>query len=75
MELKTKILEMLEKIPLCLQKELLHYEKYHQEKYHQENLIQDNSTIRSQIDRLKHICDESFNNIKEIFFLSWFMTG
>jgi hypothetical protein len=53
MELKTKIWETVEKMPVSLQTELLHYAEYLQEKYHQENSIQDNSIVKSRIGILK----------------------
>lgn len=70
MELKTKIWQTVEKMPVSLQAELLHYAEYLQEKYHQENTIQDNSIIKSQIDRLKDTCEESLEDIKEEDFFS-----
>ncbi len=48
MELKAKILETVEKMPVSLQTELLHYAEYLQEKYHQEN-----STVKNRIGILK----------------------
>lgn len=47
MELKTKIWETVEKMPVSLQAELLHYAEYLQEKYDQENSTQNNSIIKS----------------------------
>ena len=71
MELKTKIWQTVEKMPVSLQAELLHYAEYLQEKYHQENTIQDNSIIKSQIDKLKDTCEESLEDIKEEDFFSF----
>lgn len=78
MELKTKILETVEKMPVSLQAELLHYAEYLQEKYHQENSIQDNSTVKSRVGILKDTFvlplpddfDESLEDIKEEDFFS-----
>lgn len=53
MELKTKIWETVEKMPVSLQAELLHYAEYLQEKYHQENPIQENSLVKRRIGILK----------------------
>lgn len=69
MELKTKIWQTVEKMPVSLQAELLHYAEYLQEKYHQENLTQDNLMVKSKIDKLKNTGKESLEDIeKEDFF-------
>ncbi|NCO73833.1 MAG: DUF2281 domain-containing protein [Cyanobacteria bacterium] len=70
MELKTRIWETVEKMPVSLQAELLHYAEYLQEKYHQENLTQDKSLIKSHMDKLKDTCDESLKDIDEEDFFS-----
>jgi len=70
MELKTKIWETVEKMPVSLQTELLHYAEYLQEKYHQENLTQDNSMVKNQIGKLKDTGKESLKEIKEEDFFS-----
>lgn len=38
--IQTKILETLEKMPVSLQEELLHYAEYLQEKYNRSNMTQ-----------------------------------
>ncbi len=45
MDIETKILKTLEKMPLSLQEELLHYAQYLQEKYSQS---QNNSELQKQ---------------------------
>ncbi|MGI0479257.1 DUF2281 domain-containing protein [Geminocystis sp. CENA526] len=70
MELKTRIWETVEKMPVSLQVELLHYAEYLQEKYRQENSTQDNLMIKSQIDKLKDTAKESLEDIEEEDFFS-----
>ena len=43
MNIEAKILKTIEKMPVFLKEELLHYAEYLQEKYSQENLSQQNS--------------------------------
>jgi len=70
MELKAKIWETVEKMPVSLQAELLHYAEYLQEKYLQENSTQDNLMVKSQIDKLKDTGKESLEDIEEENFFS-----
>lgn len=52
MEVKTQILETLEKMPLSLQKELLHYAQYLEQKieYNLDELLEQEIEISEEID-------------------------